>query len=317
MNSTKQLGFYVFILTILTFTVGFSTTNVDVRAIESLDYKQVTLEPKTIELADASVLTPSEDIQTTRSEEKEVPVVETKTFYQVTSTFLNVRKSADKDAKIIDVLVKDWIVEAKEISNSDWLHLSDGGFINGKYAKEIKENGEKLFVDQKSKKKPTPVFHEVKKVTNNSSNVKSGTTNNVVSTGNINTSKNETQTVSSGNFSNHEIDLLARLVRAEAKGEPYEGKVAVAIVVLNRIDSGKFPSTMEGVIYQAGQFSPVSNGSINKPADAESKRAAVEAINSSNTLNGSLYFYNPSTATSRWLDGLQTTVAIGAHVFKR
>ncbi|MCM3766930.1 cell wall hydrolase [Neobacillus niacini] len=119
-------------------------------------------------------------------------------------------------------------------------------------------------------------------------------------------------------FSQSEIDLLARLVRAEAETEPYEGKVAVACVVLNRLESPKFPDTIKEVIYQKRQFQPVSNGQINKPADEDSIKAVYEALNDKRTLaQDSLFFYNPVIATSRWLDSRATTIAIGDHVFKK
>jgi N-acetylmuramoyl-L-alanine amidase len=116
----------------------------------------------------------------------------------------------------------------------------------------------------------------------------------------------------------HEEDLLARLVEAEANGESYAGKVAVAYVVLNRVDSADFPNSITEVIYQNGQFSPVSNGSINREASPESMKAVQEALSSDRSLGkGSLFFYNPKTATSRWLDSKETTVIIGNHVFKK
>ncbi|WP_216829788.1 cell wall hydrolase [Alkalihalobacterium elongatum] len=114
-----------------------------------------------------------------------------------------------------------------------------------------------------------------------------------------------------------EIDLLARIVRAEAQTEPFEGKVAVADVVLNRLESSQFPNTIKGVIYQRGQFQPVSNGQVNKPADKESIKAVHAALTDMrNIAKGSLFFYNPDIATSRWLDSRETTVVIGQHVFK-
>lgn len=122
----------------------------------------------------------------------------------------------------------------------------------------------------------------------------------------------------STNVSVYEKDLLARLVRAEAESEPYAGKVAVATVVLNRVDSSEFPNSISSVINQSGQFSPVSNGEINKPADSESIRAVNEALTWNRSLGaGSLFFYNPKTATSRWLDSRPTTLVIGNHVFKK
>jgi N-acetylmuramoyl-L-alanine amidase len=119
------------------------------------------------------------------------------------------------------------------------------------------------------------------------------------------------------NMSAYEKDLLARLVRAEAEAESYAGKVAVAYVVLNRVDSNQFPNSVSAVINQKGQFSPVSNGAINTPADAESKRAVEEAITANRADSESLFFYNANTASSRWLDSRETTVVIGNHTFKK
>jgi N-acetylmuramoyl-L-alanine amidase len=121
-----------------------------------------------------------------------------------------------------------------------------------------------------------------------------------------------------GSATSYEKDLMARLVRAEAESEPYAGKVAVAWVVLNRVDSDQFPNTIKEVIYQSGQFSPVSNGAINQAADSESIRAVNEALISDRSRGaGSLFFYNPSSSTSRWLDNRTTTIVIGNHVFKK
>jgi N-acetylmuramoyl-L-alanine amidase len=118
-------------------------------------------------------------------------------------------------------------------------------------------------------------------------------------------------------ISESDRDLLARLVRAEAGGEIYAGKVAVATVVLNRVDSNQFPSTLREVIYQKGQFTPVANGEINKPATADEFKAVDEAIAERGTGVGSLFFYNPATATARWLDTRPTTIVIGNHTFKK
>lgn len=120
------------------------------------------------------------------------------------------------------------------------------------------------------------------------------------------------------NLSNEEIDLLARLVRAEAQTEPLEGKIAVACVVLNRVESPKFPDTIKDVIYAPGQFQPVTNGEINEPADEISIQAVKKALTDQRQLApGALFFYNPEIATSRWLDSRETTHIIGQHVFKK
>lgn len=115
--------------------------------------------------------------------------------------------------------------------------------------------------------------------------------------------------------------LMARLVHAEAVGEPYAGKVAVATVVLNRVKSPNFPNTVHGVIYQISNghyaFTPVENGQINQPADAASIRAVNEAIALMGRGNGSLFFYNPATSTSSWVSSRQVTARIGHHIFAK
>jgi len=118
-----------------------------------------------------------------------------------------------------------------------------------------------------------------------------------------------------------EKDLMARLVHAEAKGEPYAGKVAVATVVLNRVTSADFPNTVKGVIYQKANgyfaFTPVENGAINQPADAASRKAVNEALAFKGKGNGSLFFFNPKTAVSKWVFSRETTVTIGNHRFAK
>jgi N-acetylmuramoyl-L-alanine amidase len=119
-------------------------------------------------------------------------------------------------------------------------------------------------------------------------------------------------------LSDSEIDLLARLVRAEAQTEPLEGKIAVACVVLNRVESPQFPDTIKEVIYAPGQFQPVKNGQINKPADQESIQAVKAALSDKRQFaTGALFFYNPTIASSRWLDSRATTLVIGQHIFKK
>ncbi len=111
--------------------------------------------------------------------------------------------------------------------------------------------------------------------------------------------------------------LLARLINGEARGETYEGQVAVGAVVLNRVKSPKFPNTISGVIYQKGQFSCVTDGQFNKPIDKDSTvyKAAKEAMSGADPSNGALYFYNPKTAKSKWLFSLKTVKTIGSHRF--
>lgn len=116
-------------------------------------------------------------------------------------------------------------------------------------------------------------------------------------------------------LSSQEKDLMARLVHAEAKGEPFEGKVGVAVVVLNRVDSEKFPNTVTEVIKAKGQFSPVANGSINKPASAESKKAVNQAIALQHTSTKATFFYNPKKTNDKWIKSLPVISRIGNHNF--
>ncbi|MBM7540190.1 cell wall hydrolase [Amphibacillus cookii] len=119
-----------------------------------------------------------------------------------------------------------------------------------------------------------------------------------------------------------EKELLARLVHAEARGESYPGKVAVATVVLNRVDHPDFPNTIEGVIYQRSAggfyaFTPVQNGAINREANQEALQAVNEAIAFRGQGSGSLYFYNPRTATNDWIRSREVTIIIGNHHFAK
>ena len=117
-------------------------------------------------------------------------------------------------------------------------------------------------------------------------------------------------------------ELLARLVHAEAKGEPYAGKVAVATVVLNRVDSPEFPNTIKEVILEkttggSYAFSPVADGSINQPADEESKRAVDEAITFRGQGKGSLFFFNPGKSNNSFMMTREVTTVIGNHRFAK
>lgn len=120
---------------------------------------------------------------------------------------------------------------------------------------------------------------------------------------------------SGGSSAKGDVYLLARLVHGEARGEPYKGKVAVAAVVLNRVKSSSFPNSIAGVIYQSGAFDAVSDGQINLTPDNESIKAAQDAMNGWDPSNGCLYYYNPATATSRWMLSRPVLLRIGRHAF--
>lgn len=124
-------------------------------------------------------------------------------------------------------------------------------------------------------------------------------------------------TSSSSSLTSSELNLLARTVYAEARGEPYAGQVAVAAVVLNRIKSSKFPNTVSGVVYQKGAFTAVSDGQINLTPNSTAYKAANDALNGWDPTNGCLYYYNPATATSKWIWSLKVEITIGRHAFAR
>lgn len=115
--------------------------------------------------------------------------------------------------------------------------------------------------------------------------------------------------------SSSDLNLLARLVYAEARGEPYTGQVAVASVVLNRVKSSSFPNSVAGVIYQRGAFDVVSDGQINLTPNETAKKAAQDAINGWDPSYGAIYYFNPNTATSKWIWSRPLTVVIGNHRF--
>ena len=109
--------------------------------------------------------------------------------------------------------------------------------------------------------------------------------------------------------------MLARLISAEAESEPYTGKVAVGAVVLNRIESPKFPNSLAGVIYQPLAFETVSNGRIYSNPNSESVRAAGDAISGWDPTGGAIYFFNPSKTANRWIWARTIVLRIGKHVF--
>ena len=125
-------------------------------------------------------------------------------------------------------------------------------------------------------------------------------------------------TVESASTSNNpDIQLMARAINGEARGEPYEGQVAVGAVILNRVKSSQFPNTIAGVIYQAGAFTAVADGQINVPIDEGSTvyKAARDAMNGWDPTGGCIYYFNPATATNKWIWSRPYVKTIGKHRF--
>ncbi len=121
----------------------------------------------------------------------------------------------------------------------------------------------------------------------------------------------------SGNTS--DVQLLARAINGEARGEPYEGQVAVGAVILNRVKDSKFPNTIAGVIYQSGAFTAVADGQINVPIKegATVVKAARDALNGWDPTDGAIYYFNPATATNKWIWSRPLIKTIGKHRFCR
>ena len=111
------------------------------------------------------------------------------------------------------------------------------------------------------------------------------------------------------------IDLLAKVINGEARGEPYEGQVAVGAVILNRVQHPSFPNSIAEVIYQKGAFNAVDDGQINAEMYASSARAARDAMNGWDPSGGAIYYYNPVTATNKWIRTREVICTIGNHVF--
>ena len=118
-----------------------------------------------------------------------------------------------------------------------------------------------------------------------------------------------------GNNNSADVDLLARLISAEARGEVYNGQVAVGAVVLNRMKHPSFPGSMSGVIYQPGAFTCISDGQFNEPVADSAYRAARDALNGVDPSGGAIYYFNPVTATSKWIWSRPLIVTIGKHRF--
>lgn len=124
-------------------------------------------------------------------------------------------------------------------------------------------------------------------------------------------------TAASNSNSTSDVQLLARAINGEARGEPYEGQVAVGAVILNRVKSPKFPNTIAGVIYEPGAFTAVSDGQINVAISEDSTvvKAARDALNGWDPSGGAIYYFNPATATNKWIWSRPLIKTIGKHRF--
>ncbi len=118
-----------------------------------------------------------------------------------------------------------------------------------------------------------------------------------------------------GGYSSADYELLARIISAEARGEPYSGQVAVGAVVLNRIEHPSFPDTLSGVVYQKGAFSCLNDGQFYKEVSDSAYKAARDAINGIDPSGGAIYYYNPKKSTNKWIFSRPIITVIGEHRF--
>ena len=119
----------------------------------------------------------------------------------------------------------------------------------------------------------------------------------------------------SGQYSNNDIYLLAKVIAAEARGESYTGQVAIGVVVLNRVSHPSFPDSIAGVIYQPGAFSCVNDSNWSVEPTADSRKAALDAINGWDPTGGAIYYYNPKKTSNAWMHSRPIIVTIGSHRF--
>ncbi len=133
----------------------------------------------------------------------------------------------------------------------------------------------------------------------------------------INNNQKELNVSYAASSNTSDIQLMARAINGEARGEPYEGQVAVGAVILNRVKSSQFPNTIAGVIYQSGAFTAVADGQINVPIEEGSSvyKAAKDAMNGWDPTGGCIYYFNPDTATNKWIWSRPQVKTIGKHIF--
>lgn len=133
----------------------------------------------------------------------------------------------------------------------------------------------------------------------------------------VNSEKDGNKSYAASSNSKSDLKLMARAINGEARGEPYEGQVAVGAVILNRVRSSSFPNTIAGVIYEPGAFTAVADGQINVPIAEDSTvyKAAQDALNGWDPTGGAIYYFNPDTATNKWIWSRPLIKQIGKHRF--
>lgn len=250
-----------------------------------------------------------------------------KLFVRVNVETLNVRPTPGIDDSPLRILYKGEFVEAISVTENGWYTINDGEFINGKYADILNVSPEEfaqLKIDREAAIQAAKELAAKKAAEKKAREEAAAKDRQRVSQAIQQQQQTQQQQSYSGSgsyanitLSASERDYLARLVYCEANGQPFEGQVAVAQVVLNRMLDSRFPSTLHGVINARGQFVPVSTGKINRVNPTQTQYDAIDAAFKSGNLNGAVYFYNPSVVKGAWWDSLTMVKVIGSHAFKK
>lgn len=209
---------------------------------------------------------------------------------------------------------KNKLVKASNF-NKAWVHdqINKGNtftyYGNVPIEKQVKQNGNSAV----SKKNTTNKKSNAQ--SNNTTN--KSTTNKTANKGKTNKTNNTTTktTNTPAGFSQNDINLLAQTVYGEARGEPYVGQVAVAAVILNRLESPSFPNTVSGIVFEPLAFTAVADGQIWMEPNETAKKAVIDAINGMDPSENATYYFNPETATSKWIWSRPQIKQIGKHIF--
>lgn len=200
--------------------------------------------------------------------------------------------------------------------------LAKASKYNKQFVKEQINKGNKFThyggVDQKKQSAPqpkTPAKAPATKAPANTANPKPAAPKSAAPAAPKAAPSKPTAANTPGGFSSNDIQLMANAVYGEARGEPYTGQVAVAAVILNRVNSASFPNTVSGVIFEPGAFTAVADGQIWLTPNEQAKKAVLDAINGIDPTGEALYYFNPATATSKWIWSRPQIKRIGKHIF--
>ncbi len=248
-----------------------------------------------------------------KKKKEKIKVEKSKGYMASTTSGLNIRKGPSVKYKIVTSIEKGWVVQVTA-KKKGWYKTSKG-WISSKYLTPVNnKTGSTALIKQKKILKERA--KQAKILAKKKAELAKKKKNNVIKVSN-NYDPEVYSKTSNKKFSDYEINLMYKIVNAEAGNEPYSGKLAVASVILNRIDSNMFPDSVAGVVYQKNQFSPVSNGTINKKPNQGSIQAVNQVISGSGRTYGILFFYAPSIVHSKYLESRKFVMRIGGHVFLR